>query len=313
MVAILWVGAMPSLTGYRLGQQSCELLKRTGFARSHDHRSRQQILQIVIAVAGFSPRMELRFLHSLQLSVEHPVISSSLHVSMPNPLYVHSCRGSETVRRSTATLTPASRPPGSDRIEGIPAELFQAWCFCFPPATRRRTSRRNDPQRVELLVVKLGQQRTPTSLIFPSHSTTMTQVHVSLAGTRNGPSASIDRHYTRDITRPRSLVMNSDNCTQFRRKFMLRAVFPVIDRAEMIQRWRSANQRIVDLIILIAPSPHGSHSFTQIRTANSSRAAWQVVQPGGREPLLQTLTLQEHRVSTQSHLITADSYWLSSR
>ena len=61
-----------------LGQQSCvELLKRTGFARSHDRRALKQILQIVIAVSVQSTNGDL-FLRSLQLSVDTTVIGAAV-------------------------------------------------------------------------------------------------------------------------------------------------------------------------------------------------------------------------------------------
>src|SRR5271169_6398452 len=61
-----------------LGQQRCvELLKGTGFARCHDRRALKQILQIVIAVTVQSAN-RARFLHSLQLSVDTPMIGATL-------------------------------------------------------------------------------------------------------------------------------------------------------------------------------------------------------------------------------------------
>ena len=61
-----------------LGQQSgVELLKRTGFARSHDRRTLKQILQIVIVVSIQSANGDL-FLCSLQLPVDTAVIGAAL-------------------------------------------------------------------------------------------------------------------------------------------------------------------------------------------------------------------------------------------
>jgi hypothetical protein len=61
-----------------LGQQSwVELLKRTGFARSHDRRTLKQILQIVIAVPLKSANGDL-FLGSLQLPVDTTVIGAAM-------------------------------------------------------------------------------------------------------------------------------------------------------------------------------------------------------------------------------------------
>src|ERR1700736_4806310 len=58
-------------------QRGVELLKRTGFARCHDRRTLKQILQIVIAVAVQSAN-GARFLRSLQLPINTPVISAAL-------------------------------------------------------------------------------------------------------------------------------------------------------------------------------------------------------------------------------------------
>src|SRR5580700_5751688 len=61
-----------------LAQQSCvELLERTRFARGHDGRAFEQILQIVIAVSVQSANRD-QFLRPLQLPVDTTMISAAV-------------------------------------------------------------------------------------------------------------------------------------------------------------------------------------------------------------------------------------------
>src|SRR5260370_17395717 len=82
-----------------LGQQSgVELLKRTGFARSHDRRTLKQILQIVIAVLVQSANGTL-FLPSLQLPVQTTVIGAPLSLPAKSAFLPHLPLLTETTRR----------------------------------------------------------------------------------------------------------------------------------------------------------------------------------------------------------------------
>ena len=80
-----------------LGQQSgVELLKRTGFAGSHDRCALKQILQIVIAVPVQSAKGAL-FLHSLQLPVDPTVIGAAVGLDAKSAVTPQLPVGAETV------------------------------------------------------------------------------------------------------------------------------------------------------------------------------------------------------------------------
>src|ERR1700686_2550565 len=136
-----------------LGQQSgVELLKRTRFARSHDRRTLKQILQIVIAVSVQSANGDL-FLRSLQLPVDSTVIGAAVCLDAKSAIRPQLPLGAETVR-SLQNAKQYGCPDRTDRrnlAERFPGRVFLAPRQQIPPylLTYR-------PQRIELLVVKLG-------------------------------------------------------------------------------------------------------------------------------------------------------------
>ncbi len=74
-------------------------------------------------------------------------------------------------------------------IEGIWQSSFHALCFLLSASNSRRTCWRNDPQRIELLVVKLRPAAHPRFGDLRQPLGTMARCIDLLAGTRNGPTA----------------------------------------------------------------------------------------------------------------------------
>src|SRR5713101_908931 len=174
-----------------LGQQSgVELLKRTGFARRHDGRTLKQILQIVIAVLVQSANGTL-FLRSLQLPVHTTVIGAALCLDAKSAVRPQLPLGAETMR----SLQDAKQHGGPDRAdrgdlaEQSPRLVYLGLRQQLPPhlLTHR-------PQRIELLVVKLGPPAHSRFADLPEPLGTMAWCIDLLAGTRNGPTA-IDRFH----------------------------------------------------------------------------------------------------------------------
>src|SRR5258707_15790507 len=111
---------------------------------------------------------------------------------MPKPLYVHSCR--LVRKRCGVCRMPSNTAARIGPIEGDLAEQFPRLVFLalreqLPPhlLTHR-------PQRIELLVVKLGPPAHSRFADLPEPLGPMARCIDLLAGTRNGPTA-IDRFH----------------------------------------------------------------------------------------------------------------------
>ena len=120
-------GQTRHLRSETLGQQSCvELLKRPRFDGGHNRRTLNQILQVMIAVSGFSPRMEICFF-----------ARSSCPMSCDQRCFVSRCQirctsiTAALVRKRCGVCEnrQAVRLPESDRSAEIWQSRFQAGVF----------------------------------------------------------------------------------------------------------------------------------------------------------------------------------------
>ncbi len=169
-----------------LGQQSCvELLKRPRFARGHDRCTLKQILQIVVLVSVQSANGDL-FLRSLQLPGDPTVIGTALCLDAKSAVCPQLPLGAETVRglRNAQQHGRTDRADRGNLAEPFPNRVFLALCQQLPP--HLLTYR---PQRIQLLVVKLGPPAHTRFRDLREPFGTMARCIDLLAGTRNGPTA----------------------------------------------------------------------------------------------------------------------------
>src|SRR5271169_3965803 len=184
---------------YAFGQQSrVELPERTGLGCGDDRRTLEQILQIVIAIRVQPANLSL-LLGPVELSSYHPVIGAALRLDAQPAVGPQLSLGPEAVRglQNAQQLGRTNRANRGNLAEAFPGLMLLAFCQQISPNFLAQ-----EPQRIQLLVVKLRPPAHPRFADFPEPLGTMAGGIDLLAGTGNSPTAVQrlhSRHHSSEI------------------------------------------------------------------------------------------------------------------